>query len=280
MFGLSLSIWDELMPNISGWDHIIRSTADLPIPAGGFIDLTSGSWFLANSVNVGANAVRVPAGVTVRLTGGGWTAVLSGADGSRVFAVDAGGLALVDNIAITGGAATAAVHVTGTLHAIRIRAEGIGGNGEFRMFAGSDVSLLDCMVIEPGVNSAVRASAANRIRIIGGSIKGPGATGNGIRIGGDIAKEISVIGTFFESLAVGISIGNFAIRSAAIQGNTIEATMGISCAAASVPALGMLIEGNILDCATPISGFAAADARVNMKCNCGQAGLLTETTIV
>lgn len=66
------------MPNISGWDHVVRSNVDLPAPAGGLITLTSGSWAFSAPIALGDNVLYVPAGTDVYLQGLGTDKLITG----------------------------------------------------------------------------------------------------------------------------------------------------------------------------------------------------------
>lgn len=56
--------------------------------------------------------------------------------------------------------------------------------------------------------------------------------------------------------------------------------VGVNWPAASIPGHSMLLVGNSWYVATPISGFSAATANVNLKACAGNLGLLSETPIV
>jgi hypothetical protein len=258
----------------SPWDHVIRTIADLPTPAGGFYDLTSGSWSFAASVALGADAIRVPAGVSVLIDGMGWEHEISRAGSPmRVLGTahvrNANWLASgpEDGIAVAGGIASFT----------NCRFEMTGGEAAITTSGTSTLRLLDTDIVTNG--SCVKVfGTTGYVNILGGDWSG---TGDGFVLSGNETR-----GFLLHSVVIGAGLTNGVNRSAGtarqgiIAGCRFESTNGVTWAAASMPTMGLSIVGNAFDCATPFNGFTAATARVNAKANTGPAGLLSETAIV
>src|SRR3989337_475909 len=82
------------------WDHVVRSTSDLPSPSGGLITLTSGSWAFAEALNIGPNIIVCPAAVHCHLKGF-WGKPVTGT-ATNLIAVN--GVALLETMSLNGDA--------------------------------------------------------------------------------------------------------------------------------------------------------------------------------
>jgi len=242
------SAWFESTP----FDHVVRSVDDLPPLSGGFYDLTSGSWAFANDLTL-ADAIRVASGEVVYLSGLGWGNTLT-TTASR--AIQNGGTLLVH-----------ALNIVSSQHGIQV----IG--------ASADLWCSGCRVSSGA--ACVLVSVGRRVFIQSSDLIGTGAGSTG---------RIDVAGAVEELTAMGVAASAGASsfirrasgtqRSVIVRACSVTTPTGIAWDAAGMPTAGMLVAANHFNCATPINGFTSASARVNMKCNTGSAGLLSETAIV
>jgi hypothetical protein len=239
----------------SAWDHVVRSLADLPAAVGGVIDLTSGSWAFAASVNVGTDAIRVPPGVTVLMKGMGGSKILS-ADGDNTLWIE--GTVLIETLTITNPA-----------------------NSTIRLSnVAASCTLLDCTVQQDADGAdCVLVDAGAALNITGGTLITTGTFGHGVQLGNDIA-DVKLIGL------TGVGCHDFVLASSAIGACQI-----IGCRAESdctravtwsttMPTQGLTIQGCAWNMANPYVGFTHLTAGVNCKGNLNNAGPMSETPIV
>jgi hypothetical protein len=228
------------------FDHVVRSVADLPAPAGGYIDLTDGSWAFAAPINVGTDTVRVPTGTTVYLHGFGWSNTLSG---NGTYVVEVQGIALIDRLSVIG----LGTHAVGLTHASAIAS-----------LCGCDLSAL---------GYAVEVTLGDRLQVIGGLWAAYAA----LHIDGAI-RLIQVCALQDRSTDYFVYYSSGAVESCIFTACTAE--HDIRWPAADIPSDGLLIVATAIAAATPWNGFTAASARVNVKACTNSAGLEAETAIV
>ena len=252
MFRVSGSTATEESP----YDHVVFTTDDLPAPSGGYIDLTSGSWFFADSVDIGTDTLRIPSGAEVFIKGGGWTKVLS-------------------------GSANPQITVQGTLVAESFAAQSTNGN-TLNLEGGATILLQGCTLGSTGSYASIvldaGASSIGSVILVG-SVLGSG--GVGIEVLSGTVIEISLTACEIQGVSTdSIHYTGGTVSVCRVSNCFMSSTQGINWSAASIPTFGMLVTGNTFFCPFPVSGFTAASARVNMKANSGLTGLLSETAIV
>lgn len=257
------------------FDHVVRSTADLPAPAGGFIDLTTGSWALAASVNVGADVLRVAAGVNAYVKGIGPEKVLTG-----MINVAVGGTLVAESLTVTSASTT--VDVYGTLRATDCHFVSTGAgivNG--CVCAHDATTIIDCVNVNITSNThrCSRCIGADFIRFIGGTWTGSVASVDGWT-GANNPGRLEFIGVRGLNLDVFVDRGAVTGIWVGVFNCIVDCATGISWTAASVPLDGMAIMGNYFNTATPFAGFTAASPGFICRGNSGSAGLLTETALV
>lgn len=109
-----------------------------------------------------------------------------------------------------------------------------------------------------------------------------GAGGQGLLIDGNITRMLQLLGVQGFDLASFLEYSSGTVRQATVQGCATfsDVAVGVTWAAANIPTNGLSLVGNTFDTATPLSGFAATDARVNSKANVAAGALMAETAIV
>lgn len=118
------------------------------------------------------------------------------------------------------------------------------------------------------------------VQVVGGRWESDG--GVGLFIDGNVTRDLQLIGVRGEDMSSLVEYNSGTVRQATLQGLSTfsDVAVGVTWAAASIPTNGLSLVGNNFDTATALSGFTAADARVNLKA-CTEAGaLMTETAIV
>lgn len=118
------------------------------------------------------------------------------------------------------------------------------------------------------------------LQFVGGRWSGDG--GIGLEVNGNITRHLQVVGVQGAGLSDFVQRTAGTVRQATIQGCSTfsDVAIGVSWASASAPTNGLLLVGNNFDTATPISGFTAASARVNLKACTSAGALMAETAIV
>lgn len=118
-------------------------------------------------------------------------------------------------------------------------------------------------------------------QFVGGRWQASG-TGAGLRIGGNITRILQLANVAGYAMASFVEYAAGTVRQATIQGCATFSNVGVGVtwAAASIPTNGLALVGNTFDTATPLSGFASTDARVNSKANIQAGALMSETAIV
>jgi hypothetical protein len=233
------------------WDYVVRTMADLPTPVAGLINLTAGSWAFPVALNIGANIIVVPGGVECHLKGF-WGEFLTGTS-TNLIAVN--GIALLETMALSNDAP--------------LLLSGVGGICEC---AHCDIIAISACI--------VTTVAFSQLSVFGGIWQRFAGTPSGLHIACDVddIRLVGVRGTGGLNRFVRYVSG--AIASALIHGCTTDAATGIDWAAASLPANGLALLGNNLNCGTPLNGFTAASARANLKGNVENGALMSETAIV
>lgn len=244
------SVVDARVVNVepAPFDYVINTVDDLPAPSAGYHTLTSGTWYFAKGVNIGANTIRVPGGVRVYMSGQ---------------VVTANGTAL---------------EVAGTALCVTMGFRSTAGTPVTISGAAADVVLLNCPLV--GVTRAILVTLGLRVVVVGGQWTVTG--GLGISIGGNLPElsieslsAVSVSGAF-------VQYSSGTVRSVLINGNQIDSATGINWNPAGIPTAGLLVTNNHFNMLAPNAfvAFSPATARVNCKCNTYVTGLLSETAIV
>ncbi len=249
------------LDTLSPWDHVITKLADFPAPAGGIISLTSGSWAISGVIDLGANMLRVPLGENVLIKGMGWGSALRSLFGS-------GGTTVLD------------VRGTALLESLNLYTD----SSSTLLLDNADAQCWcrDCYIENQDDGaSPVSLSLGTYFHMSGGRIVG----GAGV-----LPDGISVDGNFTDIYLEGVTgsgVASLLRRTAGTQGAVSvvgcrvesDCTRAINWAAANVPTQGMDIVGNRWNIATAYTGIAYNTARVVMRANMNNAGLLTETAI-
>lgn len=237
------------------WDNVVRTLADLPTPVGGppgLINLTAGSWFFKEALNIGNNIIVVPGGVECHLKGI-WGKFLTGT-ATNLIAVN--GAAMLETMALSNDAP--------------LLLSGVGGM----------CVALACDIF--GISACVLTTIAfGHFQAIGGFWQAFGGTPAGLYINGPI-DHILIDGV------EGIGLNDFvlcntapgAVQDATIRGCTENSVNGITWPAASVPNSGLILFGNRLNSGTPYNGFTHLSPQVNAKLNTSSINLISETPIV
>ena len=241
------------------WDHVVRSVADLPAPAGGFYDLTSGSWAIANSLSLNtANTIRVPSGATCLIKGMGWNkGITAGVTGAGVLRVD--GTAIVETLFMS------------SLNLATV----VMNNANARLW------LQDCTVenLDDGTD-CISLTLGQYFSMRGGRVTADVTLPQGANVLGNFTSILldGVVGNSLAALlkwSAGV-VGSVRVSDCRVESNCTKA---INWPVGNVPTQGMAIVGNAWNLAAPYTGIVSTTARVNMKANLGNAGLLTETAI-
>lgn len=121
------------------------------------------------------------------------------------------------------------------------------------------------------------------LQVIGGYWHGSNSSnGNGLLITGP-ASQLQLSMVTIRNLSTGVRYTSGSVTSMLFDMcNCAQSNgfVGVNWPAASIPGHSMLLVGNSWYVATPISGFTAATANVNLKACAGNTGLLSETPIV
>lgn len=233
-------------------------------------------------------------GIGVRMGNGSWRDVQSFVQGGLNGLAHSGGDAVWNQSEFlpgTGNAvlATGAVaYVLGFIHCVIT-----SSNAAALLFnaAIADLRLTYSRVNTTQANGAcVRIEAASTVQCVGGKwFTSAAARGDGLQIAGNIAGGLLVEGIHGEEIGTaGVATEAFityisgVVRRAQIIGCDTATTVStcVNWAAASMPTLGLTLQGNSWDDPTPYNGFTQATPRVNSKGNLFQTGLLSETPIV
>lgn len=238
----------------ASWDHIVTAKADLPAAVGGWIDLTSGSWFFSASVALGTDKLRVPVGNAVRLFGNTWRQQVTGT-GAVVLQVE--GTAQLDGmyLSCSGGEALVVAHAGAFVHACECY---------FVSTAAPAVEVIN--VIDYVQSGCHLESTANHALQIAGGTAGQVVTDRCVLLGATTGvQHSSGTGTSFR-----------------LCNSFVIAPTAINWLAGSIYASGLLVVNNELNSAVRYNGHTPASARVNYKANTSLAipGLVTETAIV
>jgi hypothetical protein len=255
------------------FDHVVAALDDLPAAAGGFIDLTSGSWAITGTFALGADVLRVAAGVSAFVKGIGPEKVLTG----RLLV---NGTLVAESLTMTSADNT--VEVVGTLRATGCHfiSTGVGIVNQC-VLANNAAAILDFeqVNITSNTHGCLRCLNAAFIRCIGGTWTGSVASVNGF-------TQSNPPGRFELSHIRGLNLDVFIDRAsgtgtwAGVFDCIVDCAQGVNWTAASVPVDGMVIMGNYFNTATAFVGFTAASAGFICRGNSGSAGLLTETALV
>lgn len=255
------------------FDHVVAALDDLPAAAGGFIDLTTGSWAITASFALGADVLRVAAGVNAYVKGIGPNKLLTG----RLLVA---GTLVAESLAMTSADNT--VEVTGTLRATGCHFTSTGaGVVNQCVLANNAAAIIDFVdtSITSNTHGCLRCLNAAFIRCIGGTWTGSVASVNGF-------TQSNPPGRFEFSHIRGLNLDVFVDRAAGtgtwggVFDCIVDCAQGVNWTAASVPVDGMVIMGNYFNTATAFVGFTAASAGFICRGNSGSAGLLTETALV
>jgi hypothetical protein len=242
------------------WDHVVKSLSDLPSPAGGFIDLTTGSWAIAADLDITPSVLRVPSTETVLVKGFNKT-IRIGIAGSRVLEVD--GTALIESLSF----------------------DSENGDVIYLNSATSELQLQNCTVFNgDDGTSCINLHSGAYFRMFGGElINVPTAGAPGLVITGNFT-DVLLDGVRISGCAQGVLLGAGTVGACSILGCRCESNCvnAIQWASGSIPTQGLVVVGNRfnLAAASCFNGFTPASARVNCKANLYNAGLLTETAIV
>lgn len=234
------------------WDHIVRTMADLPTPAAGLINLTAGSWFFADALDIGTNVIVVPGATECHLKGV-WGKFLTGSS-TNLIAVN--GAAFLETMALSNDAPVLLSGAGGICHMLQCDVYAISA----------------CVVVTGGFGFGwLQVDGGRWVRYAG--------TPAGLYIDDDM-NRIQVSGVMGIQLTHFVQYVSGSQVECLLTGNSTSGTNGVTWAAANVPTQGLTLVGNSLGCVTPYNGFTQASARVNCKANLGTAGLLSETAIV
>jgi hypothetical protein len=256
----------------SAWDHVVRTTADLPVPAGGYIDLTTGSWALAASVDIGTDRLRVQPGQTVFLKGMGWDKVLTSSAGA---AIEVRGDTLLDTLTISSSGNQAISHPAAShLQCNSVQVLGTCARSA-TLEAGTNV-FNDCRLRGADYCMTLNGSGTEELQVNGGIWAN---ANEGARFLGDWDRALFAH-VRINTLNRGIYWNGGSQRVVQVIGCSIAATAGIEWAAANIPTDGLLVLGTAFNCLNNYVAHTPASARANYKSNSQGGGLLTETAIV
>jgi len=224
----------------------------------------------------------------VRLTSSGNLLSLAGVDltfigvEGGIFNSSTGSTVLLDRVNILGRTPINFNDSTGILTLQNCSIQGTGGQPAVRLQTGTRVLIqggtLDASGVYPiQVQGPVTSLNVANTRLING----------GILIGGNIADALLVSGCSAGNSAGANSFIEYSsgtVRAASVNGNRAGTTVGITWAAANIPANGLMIVGNLFDSGLgtgfAFNGFTEASARVNAKANIDTGTLMSETPIV
>lgn len=235
------------------WDHVVRTMADLPAPVGGppgLINLTAGSWFFAEALNIGNNIIVVPAATECHLKGT-WGKFLTGTS-TNLIAVN--GAALLETMVLSNDAPLLLSGVGGICHVLESEI----------------IAISTCILTTVGFGY---------LQVTGGLWQRFGGTPAGLYLNSNVTRVqlngVSAVGlTHFIQHVAGV------IGECSAIGCNSDSTNGVTWLAANIPTNGLALVGNVFNSIAPYNGFTQASARVNCKANLGAGVLLSETPIV
>jgi hypothetical protein len=235
------------------WDHVVRTLSDLPAPVGGppgLINLTAGSWYFAEALNIGNNIIVVPAATECHLKGT-WGKFLTGTS-TNLIAVN--GAALLETMVLSNDAPLLLSGIGGICHLIESEI----------------IAISTCILTTVGFGY---------LQVTGGLWQRFGGTPAGLYLNSDVTRVqlngVSAVGlTHFIQHVAGV------IGECSAIGCNSDSTNGVTWLAANIPPNGLALVGNVFNSIAPYNGFTQASARVNCKANLGAGILLSETPIV
>lgn len=132
--------------------------------------------------------------------------------------------------------------------------------------------------------ACINVDAAVRLTVRGGLLQ-VSNTGDGIAIDGNLPGGLVLVGVTCDELEGGapnafVRYISGTVNRATVNGCNVTGSLATALDFGTIPTNGLLITGNMFNMATPLTGFTAATAGVNLKACLSSAGLMTETAIV